>query len=283
MAHNNGLETHCTLTSHFFYPLSGYWYDISCPWCPTVCYCLSTSQACSIRKKLSRTFLNITGQSGVWKICRISIPSTSVLRRLREGLEGAQNNCFLMEQGLTNQGGGTGQRCCLNTLDMVGCFPAEDISAHAPRCALMFTSFFRAGEAPSRSHASASSQPRWDLHSIQPRLKTPLFWCSESRGNAPQPRRLAACISGEHLALSCFPRPGFSLPQPADTHQLLPNLALFLPSSLQGLTFLPHTGGRGRGVGTLAAHPALGLLDLLSPHRPAPNRCQNSTAAPSVL
>lgn len=31
--------------------------------------------------------------------------------------------------------------------------------------------------------------------------------------------------------LSCIPRPGFSLPQPADTHQLLPSLALHLPSS----------------------------------------------------
>lgn len=99
----------------FFNPLSGYWCDISCPWCPTVCYCLSASQACSIRKKLSRTFLNITGQSGIWKICRVSTPSASVLRRLREGLQGAQNNCFLMEQGLTNRGGGAGRRGAAST------------------------------------------------------------------------------------------------------------------------------------------------------------------------
>lgn len=68
------------------------------------------------------------------------------------------------------------------------------------------------------------------------------------------------------------------------THQLLLSLALHLPSFLQGPTFLPHTGRRGRGVGTLAAHSALELfLDLLSSHQPAPNRCQSSTAAPSVL
>lgn len=48
---------------------------------------------------------NITGQSGIWKICRISIPSASVLRRLGEGLMGAQNNCFLMEQGLAKRVG----------------------------------------------------------------------------------------------------------------------------------------------------------------------------------
>lgn len=166
---------------------------------------------------------------------------------------------------------------------MLGCFLAEDISAYPPRCALMLTSFFRAGEIPSQSHTSASSQPRWDHHFIHPRLKTPLFWCSESGGNAPQPGCLAACISGEHLVLSCVPRPGFSLPQPADTQQLLPSLALHLPSSLQGPTFLPHTGRRGRCVGTLSAHRALGLLDLLCPHQPSPNRCPSSTAAPSVL
>lgn len=111
----------------------------------------------------------------------------------------------------------------------------------------MLTSFFRAGEIPSQSHTSASSQPRWDRHFIQPRLKTPLFWCSESGENASQPGCLVACISGEHLVLSCIPRPGFSLPQPADTHQLLPSLALHLPSSLQGLPFF-HTQVEEEGV-----------------------------------
>lgn len=55
---------------------------------------------------------NITGQSGIWKICRISILSLNVLRRLREGLVGAQNNCFLMEQGLGGRWGNRRQRCC---------------------------------------------------------------------------------------------------------------------------------------------------------------------------
>lgn len=57
---------------------------------------------------------NITGQSGIWKICRISILSLSVLRRLRQGLVGAQNNCFLMEQGPGGRWGNRRQRCCFS-------------------------------------------------------------------------------------------------------------------------------------------------------------------------
>lgn len=46
--------------------------------------------------------------------------------------------------------------------------------------------------------------------------------------------------------LSCIPRPGFSLPQPVDTHQLLPSLALCLPSSRDLWSF--HTQVEEEGV-----------------------------------
>lgn len=80
------------------------------------CWSLSASQACSAGKRPSRRLFGITGQSGVWKICRVSICSASVLGSLREGLLGAHHNCFLMEQGLTNKGGGTGGRGAADTL-----------------------------------------------------------------------------------------------------------------------------------------------------------------------
>lgn len=118
-----------------------------------------------------------------------------------------------------------------------------------------------------------------------------MFWCPGSSSNTPQPRLTAACISGGllasgHSVLSCIPRPGFFLPQAADSPWLLPNLALHLPSSLQGADLPSSFHAQAEEEGMLGPlQPTLRLdcwtycplTSLLQPGG------QKSTAAPSVL
>lgn len=104
-----------------------------------------------------------------------------------------------------------------------------------------------------------------------------VFWCPRSSSNAPQPRFPAVCISGGllasgHSVLTCIARPGFFLPQASDSPRLLPTWHYTCPLLYRDPARLPSSTWRRRDVGTPAAHPALGLLDLLSPHQLAPTR-----------